>query len=73
MTEPSVEVAERAIGDVAYALGVKVDPILIAQLAGLVIGVLSGKKWADAEQAGLERAANITSLEAADALGRGRE
>jgi len=72
VSDPSLDVAERAVADVAAALGVKVDALLVAQLAGMVVGVLSGKKWSDAERAGLERASNITSIEAAEAAARAR-
>lgn len=65
-------IAEESIQSVAKTLGVNVDPVLVAKLAGLVVGVLTGNKWAEAEKAGLDRAANITSLEAADAAGRAR-
>ncbi len=73
MSDPGLDVAERAITDVAVALGVQVDPLLIAQLAGMVIGVLSGKKWKEAEEAGAARAANITTAEEAEAAAAGRK
>lgn len=72
MSDPNA-VAVAAVEQVATSLGVKVDPVLVAQVAGMVVGVLSGRKWAEAEAAGLEEAAKITTLDAADKAGRARK
>lgn len=66
------DVATKSIGNLAEAIGVDVDPVLVAQVAGLVVGLLTGKKWEQAERAGLARAAAIKDLESADAAGRKR-
>jgi hypothetical protein len=67
------DVAVKAVGDVAKSMNLDVDPVLVARVAGLVIGVLAGNTWAEAEKAGVDRAvAKVTDLAAADAAGRAR-
>ena len=66
MSDAANDLAVKAIGDVAGSLGVKVDPVLVAQLAGFVVGVLSGDKWGDAEKAGLARAQKVTDVTSAE-------
>lgn len=66
MSDPN-EIAEKAIGDVAGALGVKVDPQMVVQLAGFVIGALGQDKWGDAVIAGMARASKVTDVASAEA------
>jgi len=66
------DVVAKAVTEVAQSLGIHVDPTLVAQFAGLLVGLLAGRTWADAERAGVERAAKVTSLESADAAGSAR-
>jgi hypothetical protein len=63
-------VAEQLVGQVADALGVKVDPAMLVQLgaaaAGNVVDLVSGKAWRDAKAAGNAAADSITTLQQAE-------
>ncbi len=64
----ALEFAEGAIGDVAEQLGVKVDPKMVAQLAGFVVGAIASQKtWEEAAHAGLARAALVKDVASAEA------
>jgi hypothetical protein len=71
VSEP-LDVAQRAVGEVAHALKIDVDPLLVAQVAGLLLGLLTGSKWAAAEREGAEAAAAITTAAEAEAAARSR-
>ena len=54
------------------APGTQIDPVLVARLAGLLAGAIMGDPWADAERAGVERAARVQTLADAENAARGR-
>lgn len=66
MSDPQ-QVAETAVASVAQQLGFKVDPQMVAQLAGFIIGAVTQDKWADAVKAGLARAERVKDVASAEA------
>ncbi len=69
-TEAAQKLAERAVIGISNALGVDLDPATIIGVAGMMVGAVGGAAWKAAHQAGLEAAANITSLEQAEAAAK---
>lgn len=69
--EELTEVSIKALASMIRP-GLEVDPILVARLAGTIVGVLLGNAWDTAVLHGLTRAEKLKSVADADKAARER-